>query len=61
MPRYIYKCSECGKTKQVDQRTTDEHSEWCDESGDCGVEMVLQIGNTSFVTKGSGWFNTGGY
>lgn len=61
MPIYKFKCPVCRKTKKVDQKINDAHVEWCDKSGECGVEMDLQIGTTSFVTKGRGWFKSGGY
>lgn len=59
---YEYCCEVCEKVIEVEQRMTEDALKECPECG-CEDQMKFyrQIGNTSFILKGSGWFNSGGY
>jgi putative FmdB family regulatory protein len=56
---YEYYCEDCKKTIEVEQKITESNLKECPE---CKCEnFKRQISNTSFILKGTGWFNSGGY
>ena len=60
MPTYHFKCEdkECEHVTVVTQKYEDSDPV-CEK---CGNKKVVRlIVKSSFVLKGSGWFNTGGY
>lgn len=57
MPTYVFKCKKCEQKKTVIQKF-DDPAPKCDK---CTQDMERAIAQTSFVLKGKGWFNTGGY
>jgi putative FmdB family regulatory protein len=50
MPLYEYKCTQCGKDREVLQSLRDTAPECCDET------MQRQISRTNFSLKGGGWY-----
>ena len=52
MPIYEYVCEKCGSVSEVIQKHGDDPPECCERP------MKIQIGKTSFVLKGSGWYET---
>jgi putative FmdB family regulatory protein len=59
MPMYAYKCKkeEC-KEEVTKLQKFDDPPPPCPK---CEGEMERQMGSSSFILKGSGWFKTGGY
>jgi putative FmdB family regulatory protein len=59
MPTYVFKCKTetCRHTQTKNQKYTDPPPV-CEK---CKGDMDRAIAQSSFVLKGSGWFNTGGY
>lgn len=59
MPLYNFKCSneKCDNIVEKIQKYDDDPPN-CDK---CESETIRIIVNTSFVLKGKGWFNKGGY
>jgi putative FmdB family regulatory protein len=59
MPTYQFKCKkeECGDIQTVRQKYEDEPPK-CKK---CESETKRIISRSSFVLRGNGWFNTGGY
>lgn len=53
MPRYDYRCSDCGHEFEVKQRFSDEPSASC---GECGGEARRVIHSVPVVFKGSGFY-----
>jgi putative FmdB family regulatory protein len=59
MARYDYHCTSCKETTEIQHPMADAPKTTCPR---CGAETLQrQIGTTSFVLKGSGWFKSGGY
>ena len=61
MPTYEYKCTSeaCDHHWEEDQKMNDPKSTICPK---CKEETAQRlISRSSFVLKGSGWFNSGGY
>lgn len=59
MPIYNFECKnpECKEVTTKMQKFEDPHPP-CKK---CEGPTERQVGGTSFVLKGPGWFNTGGY
>lgn len=57
MPTYVFKCKKCEEKKTVRQKY-DDPAPKCDK---CTQDMERAVAQSSFVLKGKGWFNTGGY
>ena len=57
MPVYTYDCVSCGDI-EVDQSIKDDKLTECPA---CGEHVERVITSTSFVLKGGGWFDKGGY
>lgn len=59
MPIYVFKCKnpECAQTIEKNQKYSDPPPP-CPK---CSKDTERTIAKSSFVLKGSGWFNTGGY
>lgn len=57
MPIYNFKCKSCSHTQSKMQKYNDPAPP-CEK---CGKETEKVMAQSSFVLKGSGWFNTGGY
>lgn len=55
MPIYEYKCKSCGKEFEVIQKFSDKPVEKC---AHCQGEVEKLISQSSFVLKGSGWYQT---
>ena len=56
---YPYKCSSCNFEWEEEQKLHDEKIFVCPK---CKKETAERlIGRTSFVLKGNGWYNSGGY
>ncbi|MBI5644012.1 MAG: zinc ribbon domain-containing protein [Deltaproteobacteria bacterium] len=55
MPIYEYKCKSCGKEFEVIQKFSDEPVKKCIE---CGKAVEKMISQSSFVLKGTGWYQT---
>lgn len=53
MPIYEYKCSKCGKQKEVFQKVDDPCPICCNEG------MKKQLSRTSFKLNGGGWYRDG--
>ena len=56
---YEYYCEDCEKVIEVEQKITESNLEECPKCK--GKKFKRQISNTSFILKGTGWFNSGGY
>ena len=54
MPVYDYMC-ECGHNFAVTQSIKDEPLKVCEK---CGGELQKIISGTSFILKGTGWYET---
>ena len=59
MPTYLFKCEkkECDGEVSKTQKYTDP-SPPCPK---CKKETKRAIASSTFILKGAGWFNTGGY
>ncbi len=55
MPVYDYECKGCGHEFQREQRITANPVKKCPECG--AMKAKRLISQTSFVLKGSGWYN----
>lgn len=55
MPVYEYACKGCGHEFEREQRITDKPVKKCPECG--AMKAKRLISRTSFVLKGSGWYN----
>lgn len=56
MPIYAYRCEECGFSKDVLQKLSDEPLTVCPS---CGKERFKkQLTAAAFQLKGSGWYET---
>ena len=55
MPRYEYRCRDCGHTFEVVQKMTDEPLTVCP---DCGGELRKVFGVPAIAFKGSGFYAT---
>ncbi|NOL48663.1 hypothetical protein HKX40_00720 [Pelistega europaea] len=56
MPIYVYKCSNCGCTKEILQKMSDPPLTQCPE---CHKDtMVKQVTSAGFQLKGTGWYVT---
>ncbi len=55
MPIYEYKCRECGKEFEVIQKFSDKPVKKCP---DCSGKVEKLISQSSFVLKGTGWYQT---
>lgn len=55
MPVYEYACRGCGFEFEREQRITDKPLKKCPECG--AMKAKRLISRTSFVLKGSGWYN----
>ncbi len=57
MPTYEYHCKACDHEFELEQRITEDPIQKCPS---CRKKKVKRlISNTSFVLKGSGWYNDG--
>lgn len=55
MPIYEYRCPDCAHDFELIQKFSDDPARTCPK---CGMENVKKlISQTSFVLKGSGWYN----
>ena len=54
MPIYEYRCSECGEQIEVLQKMADEPP----KCKSCNCPMKKLISGTSFILKGTGWYQT---
>lgn len=57
MPSYVFKCKKC-EHKQSALQKFDDPPPKCEK---CESETERAIAKSTFVLKGKGWFNTGGY
>jgi len=57
MPTYNLRCKKCSHEFQKTQKMSDAPP-LCPK---CGNATEILIKKTSFILKGKGWFNTGGY
>jgi len=55
MPVYEYECKGCGHEFEKHQRITDPPAKKCPSCG--AMKAKRLISRTSFVLKGSGWYN----
>lgn len=56
MPIYEYRCSACGKSKDILQRLSDPPATECPS---CGQQtLVKQVTAAGFQLKGTGWYAT---
>lgn len=55
MPIYEYKCTKCGKEFEVIQKFSDKPVKKCP---DCSGKVEKLISQSSFVLKGTGWYQT---
>ena len=55
MPIYEYKCKECGNEFEVIQKFSDKPVKKCP---DCSGKVEKLISQSSFVLKGTGWYQT---
>jgi len=55
MPIYEYLCKACGHEFEKEQRITDKPARKCPSCGAMRAKRL--ISRTSFVLKGSGWYN----
>jgi putative FmdB family regulatory protein len=60
MAHYEYRCGECKKDFEVEQKISEEPLEACPECGE-KIEFCKLISLSSFSLKGQGWFKKGGY
>lgn len=61
MPLFEYKCSACGDSAEVLQKSDDPppHCASCAIDRGLSREMKKQVSRSSFVLKGGGWASTG--
>lgn len=57
MPLYEYKCEECGKTFEINQKFSDEPATKCRDD-DCKGKVKKVIFASTFDLRGSGWFKS---
>jgi len=57
MPLYEFECNACGKIDEFLMKFADPHPESCENCGN-GPLTKLMGRSTSFVLKGSGWYET---
>jgi len=55
MPIYEYKCTKCGKEFELIQKFSDKPAKKCP---DCSGKVEKLISQSSFVLKGTGWYQT---
>ena len=55
MPIYEYKCTKCGKEFELIQKFSDKPATKCP---DCSGKVEKLISQSSFVLKGTGWYQT---
>ena len=55
MPIYEYQCEQCGKTKEVLQKISEDPLSTCEH---CSGKLHKLISNSTFHLKGSGWYVT---
>lgn len=55
MPMYEYRCRSCRDEFEVTQKITDSPLKQCPK---CNGDVDKLISHTSFVLKGSGWYQT---
>lgn len=55
MPVYEYECKGCGHEFEKQQRITDAPAKKCPSCG--AMKARRLISHTSFILKGSGWYN----
>ena len=53
MPVYEYKCKQCGREFEYQQRMSDPDKTVCEN---CSGELERLISRTAFQLKGSGWY-----
>ena len=56
MPIYEYKCKKCEAVFEVLLKSTEPEPAKCEECGSKRIGRVMR--QTSFVLKGSGWYQT---
>jgi putative FmdB family regulatory protein len=54
MPVYEYRCNECGREFEYQQRMSDPEKTTCEACGKEALERL--ISRTAFALKGSGWY-----
>ena len=59
MPVYDYECQKCKHELSVMQRMSDPVKKKCPKCK--ALRLKKLISSSSFVLKGKGWFNSGGY
>jgi len=57
MPIYEYQCEACGTVSEIMQKMSDSAPETCSSCGEKN-QMHRLISRTSFVLKGTGWYET---
>lgn len=57
MPTYVFKCKKC-EHKQTSIQKFNDPPPKCEK---CESKTERAIAQSTFVLKGKGWFNTGGY
>jgi len=55
MPIYEYKCTKCGHEFELIQKFSDKPAKKCPE---CSGKVEKLISQSSFVLKGTGWYQT---
>lgn len=56
MPTYEYRCEDCGHEWEEDQRITDKPRRDCPRCGRAAAKRLISA--TTFILKGSGWYET---
>ena len=56
---YEYKCASCDVQVEFEQKITDKPKKKCPTCGKFSLTRVISC--TTFILKGPGWFNSGGY
>lgn len=59
MPLYEYRCEQCAEEFEVEQKVSAPKGATCPHCWKRTENRL--ISRTSFQTKGSGWFRSGGY
>ena len=54
MPIYEYKCSTCGFTQTVMEKTSADRVKDCPKCKDRDT-LIRQVSRSTFILKGSGW------
>lgn len=57
MPIYDFKCEACNKTVEVRMKISEPAPEVCQSCGEAKLKKQIASG-TSYILKGSGWYET---